>query len=477
MSFQFNGITKNYIRILRGLERPVWAPIEQEIIEVPGRAGGIITSRKTKVRTINVPVRVYTKGFANLQEAKEDLAAWLITDEPKPLVFPDEPDRTYFAEVTGELNLDELVEWGEGVISFVCQDPYKYGPEIEATFPGDVVSLHYNGTAETEPVFEFEVTQPVTFALIQNHLNEYMMVGQPAEVTSTPFQKYEQIFFSECDSLLGWTTANPGEIDGTITGTMKTDGLRFTADSYGTGTGWHGPAIKTSLSEALSDFRLVAHVALFNGNVAKQVGRVEIYLLDENGVPVCKLAVKDMFSDRALTYAEARAGTLSDGYYMVNEYGDKPGVWNNFEGQVEISREGNKWYAYFAMVDRTTKKHHTRRSVTWFDTAGKYIRNVAQVLVHVGVYGNHSPIDCGVYLIRVYKINQQQQLQIPYIANVGDVITFDHQTNDILINGVSRMDLKDFGARFFSLKKGQNIFNVYPTGSFNVKCYYRERYL
>jgi len=158
--FSFNGVTKDYVRVLRGLERPAWAPIEHEILEIPGRPGGLISGKKIKVRQINIPVRIYTKTFESLQKVKEDLAAWLITDEPKELIFTDEPDRVYYAQVTGELNLDELVEWGEGVISFLCPDPYKYGPLRTQTIAVPPASFSRNSVAYLSDGTQVAANQP-----------------------------------------------------------------------------------------------------------------------------------------------------------------------------------------------------------------------------------------------------------------------------------------------------------------------------
>jgi len=367
----FRGIRKDYITIIRGRKRPPWAPLQRNILTVPGLPGGYLTDTVTNPRQIEVPVLIKANSFPDLQKLKEDLAGWLVTDTPQELIFDDEPDRVYFAVVDESLDLEEIVKWGHGIIRFICPDPYKYGPEKEAIFPSDVVSLNYNGTAPGDPLFEMEATQPITFAMIQNQNEEYMMIGKPIDVTDTPYAKYERVFYSDCDSLTGWTTAAPGEIDGNIAGTMQTNGTRFQASDYGTGASWHGPAIKTSLPEVLTDFKMTAWIALYNGYAARQVGRVEIYLLDPNGNQVGKVAMKDTRTLQSLAWGEARAGDADNYKYLINEYGDKPGNWNDFAGHVELSREGNRWRAYFAMVDTSTGRHHTRRIVEWVDTENK----------------------------------------------------------------------------------------------------------
>src|SRR5699024_341550 len=99
----FNGIEKDYLTVLRDLNRPAWAPIERELITVPGMSGAHLSHSKRQVREITVPVFLRDEDFGDLQKIKEDLAEWLIHDVAKELKFKDEPDRTYYAFVDGGL--------------------------------------------------------------------------------------------------------------------------------------------------------------------------------------------------------------------------------------------------------------------------------------------------------------------------------------------------------------------------------------
>ncbi|MGY3717072.1 distal tail protein Dit, partial [Sutcliffiella cohnii] len=170
MNFTFNNQQRDYIRILRGFSRTPWAPIKRNIIYVPGMPGGHLSSTETEVGIEQVPVEIRNNGFESLERLKEDLADWLITEEPAELIFDDEPDRVYFAVVEGSLDFQELIEKGKGVITFLYPRPYKYGKEKEAIFPTDAVALTNDGTVEAEPIFELAVLKPVTFAMIQNQL-------------------------------------------------------------------------------------------------------------------------------------------------------------------------------------------------------------------------------------------------------------------------------------------------------------------
>src|SRR5690625_3224128 len=128
--------------------------------------GAHLSQTDTQVRVISVPVFLLADDMSDLQKIKEDMAEWLIHDEPKPLIFKDEPGRTYYAVVDGSLDLDELVRWGDGVITFICPDPYKYGEEKTVEFSEDSTVIENNGTAPAKPIIELTAKEKSTFAMV-----------------------------------------------------------------------------------------------------------------------------------------------------------------------------------------------------------------------------------------------------------------------------------------------------------------------
>jgi predicted phage tail component-like protein len=474
-TLSFNNVTKPWIYLLEGRQKAPFAPRTNSLLYVAGMPGAYIESSETGVLYITQPVGFVVEDDVDALNKVDELASWLLTSEPVPLTFSDEPNRTYYAKIDGTIEeFRKFVNQRRGTITFICPDPYKYGPELEATFPSDVTNVTVNGTAPTKPVFELEVLAPITFAMIQNQLGEYMMIGRTVNVEdSEPFSKYELVFNANGSNLTGWTTGTTVD-GGVVDGTMGTTGTRFEASSYGAGTRWHGPAIKHSLPEVLTDFRMNAFVSLFNAQ-PDRVGRVEIYLLDANNYEVGKIAMKDIESFQALAWGSARAGEAGSGQSLIDEYGDTPGNWNDFSGIMRLEREGNIWRAYFAIVDAATGKHHTRRSVEWIDTENKYNRTVAQVQIHMAQFGSKPTVVGGVNYINIFKINPPSE-GVPYIADVGDIITFDHKDKLILINGEPRKDLKQFGATYFDLQPDDNQLVTMPSDSFNVKATYREAY-
>ncbi|MBP3048626.1 phage tail family protein [Bacillus subtilis subsp. subtilis] len=150
MTMTFNGVSKPFVHATVDTKRPMWAPVEWEMVEIPGRPGAYLKQKKIKARPL--PVSVVIKGVDDMQKAKEEVAEWLVTAKPAPLVFPDEPDRTYYAVIDGEGQLDEVFKYGKGTINFICPDPYKYGPDTVFDIPVAGTTVKTNGSAPASPV-------------------------------------------------------------------------------------------------------------------------------------------------------------------------------------------------------------------------------------------------------------------------------------------------------------------------------------
>ncbi|WNN19999.1 distal tail protein [Bacillus phage FI_KG-Lek] len=106
--------------------------------------------------------------MADLQKLKEDLADWLYTEQPAELIFDDELDRTYLSLIDGSVDLDEIVNRGKGVITFVCPMPYKLGKinthKFTQEWSTETTSYFTNkGSVEAPALIEMTVKKPSTF--------------------------------------------------------------------------------------------------------------------------------------------------------------------------------------------------------------------------------------------------------------------------------------------------------------------------
>jgi predicted phage tail component-like protein len=476
----YNGIKKDYVVTLRGKRRPPWAPLKRNLLEVPGKAGAYLEGTDIQPRILDIPILINTKSLKDLQTVKEDLAAWLVTDEPKELIFDDEPDRVYYAIVDGTLAIDEIVRVGVGIINFICPDPYKYGP-VEKLTPvltdsDTPIVLHNSGTVDTPPKFD------VTLKASTSHLDiigddDYMRIGRVVNEDQYAAPTTSLILYDQMGTFSGWVDNTTFDLDSTIykpRGTMATTGYEFYASDTDTGTGWHGPAKIKSLSKSLTDFEVTLNLKITNTSWSR-MGRMELYLLDESLNVAGKLSLRDRTTARDGNHIELRAGDIDEGHYLVQERGDNWNTWLNFDGIIRLGRKGNQWSAYAAMYD-SKGNHINRRTREWVDVENKYTRKLKYVLLHIGSYSKNPITPMRVNALKILEHNTLSGEEIPYIGDSGDVFTFDMKQSLILKNGEPFMK-KDFGSRFFSLQPGDNAYIVNPAEAIDtVEAEWRARY-
>ncbi len=480
----FNGISKEYLTVTRGRKRPAWAPVERDFVTASGMPGAHLFGTSTQVRIITVPVFILAENFSDLQKLKEDMAEWLIHADAKELIFKDEPDRVYFAVVDGDLDLDELIRWGEGEITFVCPDPFKYSSE-EKTIPAeDIMMINNEGNEATEPIIELTATKKATFAMINNVNDEYNLLGFPLEeegqeevVDASPTVMYE-----DGTSMEGWTTSGVQVDDyfNDITGTMMSDGSGIRAQNYGTaGDRMRGPAVIRELSRPLQDFEITTNFDIISRREMDNF-RIEVYLFDEAMNMLGKIGIKDNSRTKNRRAALGRVGPYrgagrSNGYAIGKHNYIQDNLGETTLMNMSVKREGNLYTFYVARFRNS--RHRTTLQSTFRDAKNEYGGRLRYVSLFVGSYQDRAvPNRLRMNNLEVKEIRQLTVDQTPYILNVGDTVTFDHATEELLINGQDAMMIKDFGAEFFKLHKGYNQIEINPPDTFTGEVKFREKY-
>lgn len=169
-TFTFNGISsKNHFSV-NEIARPLLAPVQTSVINIPQRAGGFPAKNYLGTAEINITVSILANNLTELRQKVRDAAAWLFTEEDKQLIFSDEPDKFYHARVSGETDLSELAETGQTTLRFLLTDVFAYSTtERSATFADDgVLEITNNGTAPAYPVFRVELQSDLTNFTIEN---------------------------------------------------------------------------------------------------------------------------------------------------------------------------------------------------------------------------------------------------------------------------------------------------------------------
>src|SRR5690606_17740342 len=178
----YNNIDMSqYMRIIAVRGRGI---TEQELttVRVVGSDEDYVTYRTKPARFLEIDYEVRAKNKEELRKKIDAVSAIIETTEKVPIIFPDEPDMTYYGEYAG---VEESVEYHHvgihrGTI-YILRDKYKYGPEKTVETTSDTFIVENEGTAETEPIITLTAKELTTFAMVSNG-EEYMMVGRPIDV-------------------------------------------------------------------------------------------------------------------------------------------------------------------------------------------------------------------------------------------------------------------------------------------------------
>ncbi|MFV5913348.1 distal tail protein Dit [Bacillus cereus] len=483
-SFKFNGERKSYIHIKRGWSPPTWAPLKRNFLNTPGYPGARLLGTETDPRPLPIPVGVIVPKGANLETLKEEIAGWLITEQPAELIFDEMPDRTYMAVVDEDFDIDKFVDIGQGTLKFICPIPYKLGPIRKTDFKLEgsrlITNITNSGSKYSNPKFKIKVENPSTFIDISRKKEEeiqHFRMGYPVSVEERTVEKEQLVMHDEMKTMVGWTQNGPNTDEGENTGTLKSDGERFVIDNFGAGSKWHGGVARKSLKEPLQDFTVEAIVECWNQNSAKSMGRVEIYLLDVNSDVIGKMVMAEVHVNVASNYGEIRAGKVNEGHHIISTTGDSPWTWNDFTGRLRITRVGNFWVADIARI--LEKGGYDSESYReYFDVDERYSKNqLAQIMVHIGGWKEAPNLNASINDIKVWKFNKTTTLEAPYIVRKGDVVEIDTADASIKINGADAINTKDFFGDFIKVEKGMNQIEIFPSDIGQVEVTYRERYL
>src|SRR5690606_1133494 len=235
---------------------------------------------------------------------------------------------------------------------FVCPDPYKYGPEKVVETTSDTFIVENNGTAEAEPIIELTATEKATFAMVSNG-EEYNLIGTPADVETEVVDERILVMNETGNTLDTWQEA-PGS-----TGSFRGSDNGIFVDSYGSGTGWHGPRLIKEI-DPLEDFE-IEFVVNARTNRADQTFRISTNYYDEYNNELGMLRLWDLSIHRNHKVVEARVGPY------VGQHVNYPISSRNYNiqdqlvwyGLIRVVREGNLYTFYVARIDQRGRHVHT----------------------------------------------------------------------------------------------------------------------
>ncbi|MEZ2325911.1 phage tail family protein [Bacillus tropicus] len=490
-SFTFNNERKDFIQIAKGWKRPTWAPLKRNFLSAPGYPGARLFNTQTEMRVLSIPVGIIVPDGSDLEIIKEEIADWLITDQPTELTFDVEPNRTYLAVVDDSFDPDEFVTLGIGTIKFICPMPYKLGkvqthPFVQS-WSTEITSYFTNkGSVEAPALIEMTVKKPSTFLDVWFGKypleRNYFRIGYPLTVEEATVQERERVLWDEMASPIGWTPVTGQFDDMKGTGSFKVrDGYALYCEDYGKEKGFHGAMAKKNIpSGPLQDFEMEAWMRLKSKSIV-EMGRVEVLLLDEASNIVARINMNDLYWDAELTKAHMKignAGTPNSLRKLVDTNGAHPNTFNQFYGRLRVARQGNQWSVYVARFKDGTEIDDASLVERWIDESGNPMTNrkVAQVMIAIMAWDINDPVSVmSIDDLKIWKVNKVPSNTKPYIFDAGDKVIIDTERSLVTINGKDAINIKDIFSEFPKIIRGDNRIDIMPP-DVTATISYRERY-
>lgn len=488
-SFTFNNARKEFVQIAKGWKRPTWAPLKRNFLSVPGYPGARLLNTQTEMRVLSIPVGIIVPDDGDLELLKEEIADWLITDQPVELILDVEPNRTYLAVVDDSFDPDEFVTLGIGTLTFICPMPYKLGPtqkKVLAIDEGGNLKAEFRnrGSVESNPIIDITVGSQSPFLDVWND-NDYFRIGYPVGYKSKIVKQDERLINDDCSSLNGWETFG-GQIGKFLArGSMEVvGGKAFRASDYGESepNKWHGPFVMKEIpkiGKKIGDFKMDIQFAL-QSTKYDQMGKTVAMVLDADYKVICQVDMSDEYMSHEINLAHSVVGSGENEQLLSNETGYYIDTFNQFSGHFALARRGNHWRVYCAKYIVGTEQDGASFVMEWYDV-GNWNPNTTKEPKYIAVgcvaFGDYYPVNvCQIKDVKFWRINTLEIDETPYIFDVGDKIQIDTERSLVTINGTNAIALKDIFSTFPIVKRGQNEIIVRPANVGIAELTYRERF-
>ena len=306
---------------VENVQRSILPPREVSYLTVPGRDGAYYSSSRYGVREITIDIIVKATTNRELMNTMRFLAFCLDIDRPTELVLSDEPDRTYYAILSDNSDMEEIMTNGRGSLLFICPDPYAYASELKTVHANEsgILLFDNQGTAPIYPTFQTIFTQDASFVSYTSP-DGIILIGTPADTDKPKVRPTTTVLYDNMEQTAGWTNAGAVLDSGRQNmGTLRVDpsGDGLQANDYGQGTAgskiWHGPGFRRNFSEPVQDFTFKTRLSFSSQDGTNRLdgvqrGRLEIYLFSASGKKIGKLIMRDSTTATELTIPEIMIG-------------------------------------------------------------------------------------------------------------------------------------------------------------------------
>ncbi|GAB0335385.1 phage tail family protein [Staphylococcus pseudintermedius] len=489
----------DWLIVERGFEIPSFN-FATETEKVPGRAGGIVSSRELNGYEFDLPLIArndYLVGRKNHDEILNELTKFFNYNEPVKLQL-SKKNWFWYAYFDGPI---EVVSINNGFVQFKIQvvltDPYKYSATgNKNTAISDSISVVNAGTADTPINVEARALKDSTNFIIAKDERNYFMIGKSEDANKVTKDIEPFVFNDEFHTtgLSNWRympndTSFGNLLDGgdAMGGKFKLSKERESIypENWGnnTQTNWHGPAIYKSLTKSVQDFRIRFKVSIHQG-LGIGTGKAVAFLVDENN--------RTLFS---ITYVNTSATTNNSQIlvYAYNEHNEARRIYKrdvpqqlkrlkNIHAFIFLERKGTNLkvttYFYDINKDPDRKKPLNKDERITVDRGNLYQRPARIARLYRGKAAKYSKyLWHSILAFKIQELLPKQSDVTPIEIREGDLIQIDMHRKSVTINDEDALSLKDFGSNYFNVDTGVSELVVYPSETFDTTVKWQDRYL
>lgn len=439
-------------------------------------------SKKYPPRTIRVKYQILSTSNSNYRDAFNFLNYYLRPEQAQ-LIFHDEEDKYFIATKASNDEVEEGRNNVIGVINFYCVDPLKYAINTK--------SFTANSSGKIEIVNSGTMPVDIDYDVTMDSDNGY--VGFTTGAASLEYglkEAVDSVKASQSQMLLSLKTGtamlSAGEYaanrsDLANAGTFVNGSLYNVANwlkpsSFGSGTGWHGPALRIPLPAdrngdyGASDFQCWADL-LFETDTLQALGLMAIGVNDVNGNLVAGMHLIKGYQNAWEMRVWQRVMGKDQHYimYLTPQVGRDINAYNHVSfpnGNVlSIQKKGNLWTFNVAGTIWSIK-----------DTSVADIRSVTLQSCQSG-----SAATAEVMGWKDLYFRKDFSSVVPNRYSSGDVMHVDGSETLMTLNGRPQMGDEIIGSSYFKADRGNTNVNVafsdWYQGSVNATATIREAWL
>ena len=472
------------------VNRNITPSFTNETVSIGSAKGEIFQYNVYKSKQIEISYQIYNRRAEYLVNFRRGLSALIYTDEPKKLIFSDEPNIYYNAILDGEQTLEEEEYKSSGILRFLIPDgvAHSVAEKTAENYGSNQITLENNGT-ESVPI-NIKTTMKSDNGYIAFTLGDrFYQIGKPEEADGKHYEESVKLFDDHLYEDKGWLV-NQGITPPVTSERLQNGVVKYVKEStnegyattkdYGSGNSWHGASLTKIVPKDVNNKYAVnwkvAYRFDFNtdGAVFKgvQVGHTSVTMIDENDDIICSIIFED-------------TSPVNEYYYMAVFIGNK-NVWHT-DSTFPMAKKGVTARGDYgpAVTAEKIGNQVTIRFNNFGICKTFYVDNPEVELRKITWYGaaykDHFHTENNVLrALHVIKHNVDRYEDIPNYFSNGDIVEIDGASGSVYINDAYDTDVADIGSQPLLLPPGQHTLGII-TSSFasvpDVEVTYQERWI